>query len=301
VVDVVGWFGPAGASGFSPVAPRRVADTRTGGGVVVPDRVLELAFSGQSALALNVTATDASAAGYLTVWPCGTPRPTSSSVNFRPGVTVANSVTSAAGPDGKVCIYASQPTHVVVDQTGAYTPRAATPATPGTGTTKPTAEGGAQAVAWARTQIGRKYASINPYRFGDSKYGQAWDCPVGQATCARTDMFGTVRTVGAGDHVYDCSGLIVASWLRASVDLVKQNASWTEPMYDVLPRVTRATARPGDIVLFDYATTGDDTDHAGLWISDTEMIHAGSCPGYSGVCLRPIDWSRVVAVVRPFA
>ncbi len=300
IVDIVGWFGPGAASGFAPLSPRRIIDTRTNA-AVTPTRTLELEFSGQSGVALNVTSTEAAAAGFLTVWPCGTERPTSSSVNFQAGTTIANAVTSAVGSNGKVCVYASQTTHVVVDQMGSYAAGVPRPVSPGTGNTKPTANTGAQAIAWARTQIGRRYASINPYRFGESVYGRAWDCAAGQATCSRTDMFGTARTVAAGDYVYDCSGLIVASWLRGSVDLVKQGASWTEPMYDVLPRVSRATARPGDILLFDYGTTPNDTDHAGMFVSDAEMIHAGSCTGYSGVCLRPIDWAHVVAVVRPFA
>ena len=112
-------------------------------------------------------------------------------------------------------------------------------------------------------------------------------------------MFGTLRTITAGDHVYDCSGVLVAAWLRASVDLVKQNASWTDPMYDELTHVTRAQAQPGDLVLFNYGTTIDRTDHAGMFVTDTQMIHAGTCTGYNGVGLHPIDWSHVVAIVRP--
>jgi cell wall-associated NlpC family hydrolase len=39
-------------------------------------------------------------------------------------------------------------------------------------------------------------------------------------------MFGVARTVPVGSYVYDCSGLVVAAWLRGGVDLVKRNAGW---------------------------------------------------------------------------
>ena len=299
VIDVVGWFGPNSGASFDPIAPRRIVDTRTSHGAIPTGGILELAFLAQSAVALNVTVPDPQTAGFLTIWPCDATRPTTSSVNYRPGAVIANAVQSAVATNGKLCIYASQSTQVVVDQTGVYTQAPGTP-TDGTGGTPPSSSNaGAIAIAWARTQIGDRYASINPYRFGDSSYGKAWDCPTGQLICSRTDMFGAVRSINSGSFAYDCSGLIVAAWLRASVDLVKTNASWTDPMYDQLPHVTRGEARPGDIVLFDYGTTSDRTDHAGMFISDTQMIHAGSCTGYDGVCLRAIDWTHVVAIARP--
>ena len=37
--------------------------------------------SGVSAVALNVTATEAAAAGFVTVWPSGSPRPNASNLN----------------------------------------------------------------------------------------------------------------------------------------------------------------------------------------------------------------------------
>ena len=66
---------------------------------------------------LNVTVTGAKASGYVTVYPCGTTRPTTSTVNFAKGTTVANAAVVRLG-GGKVCYYASAPTDVIVDVTG---------------------------------------------------------------------------------------------------------------------------------------------------------------------------------------
>jgi hypothetical protein len=74
------------------------------------------------AVVLNVTATDATAAGYLTVWPCRAPRPEASAVNVVPGRTVADLVTVGAD-DGRVCVFnAAGRVHVVVDQLASYRP-----------------------------------------------------------------------------------------------------------------------------------------------------------------------------------
>ena len=52
---------------------------------------------GVGAVALNVTATDPTASGYLTIWPDGRNRPEASSLNFSAGQTVPNAVVSGVG------------------------------------------------------------------------------------------------------------------------------------------------------------------------------------------------------------
>jgi hypothetical protein len=78
-----------------------------------------------SAVALNVTMTQAQAGGYATVWPCGTPRPEASNVNFGPGTTVANGVIAPIGANGSVCVYTSANAHLIVDVAGWFTGGAA--------------------------------------------------------------------------------------------------------------------------------------------------------------------------------
>ena len=90
--------------------------------------VTELTVAGRGGVAadapstvLNVTVTDAEGAGYVTVYPCGTPRPLASSVNFVAGVTVANGVVGRVGTSGKVCLFVSDAAHLVVDVAGYFT------------------------------------------------------------------------------------------------------------------------------------------------------------------------------------
>jgi cell wall-associated NlpC family hydrolase len=293
VVDVTGWFGATGDE-LRASDPVRALDTRVGGaprvGAGATTKVL--AGVGAHGVVLNVTATGAAAAGYLTVWACDQARPATSAVGYQAGDTVADAVFAPVAADGTVCIYTSAPAHIVVDRTATFAPAGAPiPVTTTSAVTN-----------WALTQTGDVYAAMNPYRFGASKYGKAWDCPAGQTSCSKVDTQGIARSAPSGSFVYDCSGLVVAAWLQAGVDLVKANASWTVPMMDHLPRVTRAEARPGDLVMFQFdPSLGQSADHVGLYLSDTEMVHAGTCPGSSTsmVCRTSINWSKVVAVLRP--
>jgi hypothetical protein len=70
------------------------------------------------AVALNVTVTEASDAGFVTVFPCGVAIPTASNLNFVAGGTVANAVITKVGTGGKVCLFANRTTHLIVDVNG---------------------------------------------------------------------------------------------------------------------------------------------------------------------------------------
>jgi hypothetical protein len=106
LVDVVGWYDDGTDPGdrYNPVVPARVMDTRRGLGVatrVGPGETASLVVAGRggvptsgvSAVVLNLTADAPSSAGYVTAWPHGLSRPTTSNLNLEPGVTVANLVT----------------------------------------------------------------------------------------------------------------------------------------------------------------------------------------------------------------
>jgi hypothetical protein len=52
------------------------------------------------------------------VYPCGSPRPNASNLNYSAGQTVANAVISNLGSDGSICIYNSAATQLLVDING---------------------------------------------------------------------------------------------------------------------------------------------------------------------------------------
>jgi hypothetical protein len=138
VVDVDGYF-PAGSS-FVSLVPGRLLETRSGPGAATVDglfggvgvraagSVTELTVAGRggvaadaSAVVLTVTVTQPVAAGFVTVFPCGSPQSLTSNVNFVAGSTVANSVVSGVGAGGRVCLFTMADTHLVVDVDG-YVP-----------------------------------------------------------------------------------------------------------------------------------------------------------------------------------
>jgi Subtilase family len=127
IVDVNGWF-PAEA--FTALVPSRVFDTRNGiGGVPVAklesgstQTISVLGHNGVpptgvSAVALNVTVTDPTAAGYITVYPCGA-LPNASNVNFGARQTIPNAVIAPVGATGQVCFFTSAQTHLIADVSG---------------------------------------------------------------------------------------------------------------------------------------------------------------------------------------
>ena len=110
------------------VQPTRVLDTRIGlgaptgplvAGVHLPVTVPPAAAAGATTAALNLTATDAAADGWLKAWPCDEGEPSTSSLNFTPGRTSANAAFIRL-TSGKICLASSQPVQVVIDVTGWY-------------------------------------------------------------------------------------------------------------------------------------------------------------------------------------
>lgn len=127
-------------STYHAVQPFRVADTRPNSGyqgqgqTLTAGRVLTVQVTGEgtppnavpngaTAVVLNVTAVDPSAAGYLTAYAAGQTVPLASTVNFVAGQTVANEATITLGASGQVDVYNyTGSTDVVVDVEGYYTP-----------------------------------------------------------------------------------------------------------------------------------------------------------------------------------
>lgn len=113
--------------GLRAIVPTRVLDSRSGLGaplglVQPPGITLQnLPLTPAStAVVLNMTVTEPSNAGFVTVWPCDVNRPTVSNLNFVAGETVANQVTVALGDSRTICAFSNVATHLVADVTAVY-------------------------------------------------------------------------------------------------------------------------------------------------------------------------------------
>lgn len=127
VVDLNGWVTDGTPGTVKTLPPSRLLDTRS----AAPGRVAaatplrlhvagvgRLPAAGLDSVLLNVTVTEPSGPGHVTVYPCGV-LPTASNLNYRSGQTVPNAVMAKVDPaTGDVCLWSVSSTHLVVDVTG---------------------------------------------------------------------------------------------------------------------------------------------------------------------------------------
>ena len=122
----------APGSGFLPIAPLRIADTRTGlGGVPVAPIdagcVLQIdltpfAPSGATAAVVTITADRTRATTFVTAYACGGSRPGISHLNPRRDDPIPGMAIVPLDATKRACIYADGLTDLIVDLTGWYTP-----------------------------------------------------------------------------------------------------------------------------------------------------------------------------------
>jgi hypothetical protein len=153
IFDVAGWVTTQGTvSGtdglFRPLVPARILDTRFGPGAPIakvgPGQTIHLQVAGAGnvpgttsipapeAAVLNVTATNASAPSYLTIFPTGSSKPIVSNLNFVAGQTVPNRVEVKLGTGGQIDIFnAAGSVDVIADVNGWFTDGSSPTATGG--------------------------------------------------------------------------------------------------------------------------------------------------------------------------
>ena len=120
------------------------------------------------------------------------------------------------------------------------------------GSSAPSSGKGAEAVAFAKAQIGK------PYVFG-----------------------------ATGPGSYDCSGLTMAAWQAAGVQLDRTSQS---QFSDGVP-VSRSDLQPGDLVFF----YGSPPDHVGIYVGNGVVIHAphpGESVQYAQLSSMPYSGAR---------
>ena len=118
---------------FVPLAPCRVADTRTSAGPLggpALDGVSARSFAiplgacgipvAARAYSLNVTAVPHGPLSYLTLWPTGMAQPLVSTLNSFEGNVVANAALVPSGQNGALSVYATDSTDVILDINGYF-------------------------------------------------------------------------------------------------------------------------------------------------------------------------------------
>lgn len=132
ILDVNGYFTTVATNALTyfPLDPCRVADTRSTASLAagVPRTFAVAGTCGipasAQAYSLNLTAVPPAPLGFLTVWPAGIARPLASTLNAMTGTVVANAAIVPAGTNGSIDIFATDPTHVVIDVNGYFAPAA---------------------------------------------------------------------------------------------------------------------------------------------------------------------------------
>lgn len=170
VADLTGYYGTNPGAGFTPLPPDRALDTRLSGGPLGPgtSRVVDLTGripASATAVTFNLTATDVTAATFVTAWATSEPRPNVSNLNVVAGDTRPNLVTVAVGTGRKVSLYNNAGSaNLLVDVTGFYTP-----------------------------EYGAAFVPMNPTRVLDTRNGTGTGgttSPVGPGTSITLDIAG---------------------------------------------------------------------------------------------------------------
>ncbi|MFK7919849.1 MAG: hypothetical protein AB8G14_17370 [Ilumatobacter sp.] len=125
------------ASAYLPINPVRILDTRTDDGIkrVFANSALSIDPVGSTGVAaaagvdpdditaviVNTTMVNASSRGFATTWPTGSSRLTTSTNNAEfEGHTIPNLVIAPLGLDGKISVYASTNTDIILDVLGVF-------------------------------------------------------------------------------------------------------------------------------------------------------------------------------------
>ncbi len=282
VADVSGYFlaGTGRVAGtYASLAPARVMDTQVGVGApraavgayasvsLLVAGAGRVPASGAAAVALTVTATAATTAGYLTVYGSGSPRPAASGLNFRPGRATSNLLVVPVGPDGRVVLYNGSPGSVGLsaDVSGYYL-------------------GG-------RGSAAGTFGSLAPARLLDTRtglgLGPAPGPRVATVIAAARSILGipysygggtpagpTLGT-GSGAHTvgFDCSSAVQYEYAKAGVVLARVTTG-QEKQGTAVALVGASGlggAIPGDLLFWGRPGA---TSHVALYIGSGQMIEA---------------------------
>lgn len=129
IVDLTGWWTEEGDQRLTTIAPVRAVDSRDDPGrePLPPGATRTIPLSSfipaaATAVLGNLTVTEPQADGFMTVFPCGSPVPLASNLNFRRSESRAVAVAVGLGAGAELCVESSTDAHVVFDVSGYYAP-----------------------------------------------------------------------------------------------------------------------------------------------------------------------------------
>ncbi|MFZ4809782.1 MAG: SpoIID/LytB domain-containing protein [Ilumatobacteraceae bacterium] len=244
---VTGAYSPAAAARFTPVVPQRLIDTRVGTGTdagrVLDGCTLVVRANlpvGTTAVSINVVTTDTVEVGYLTIYPCGTARPTTSVVQTRPGRVVSGSAVVPVAADGTFCVFTSTATNVVIDLNGSYSAGGAARFEPIDPVRRLDSRGGPFLAAGSIVRVGTRGSSGAPstntaasitIHALDAKatgYVTAWPCDAAQPVASSANVNAGESSTTAADVAVSAGGE-VCLFVSASMHLIVDLDGWFGP------------------------------------------------------------------------
>ncbi len=210
----------APATGFAPLVPARIVDTRVplGATRLAAGGVTRIQVTGQGgvpsdakAVLTNATVTAPIGAGFLTLWNCSDARPDVSTLDFSTYQTVANTATVPLDASGGFCAFSSVSADLVIDVGGYYSAAA-----------------------------GGRYTPLSPTRLMDSREGlgtparltggRTVELPVvgvanvpTNASAVAMNVTGILPSLDAFVTAYPCGALPPTSSLNPAVGYVTPN------------------------------------------------------------------------------
>jgi hypothetical protein len=131
VIDINGYFAAQATGGLSlyNLVPCRVLDTRVPAGAqpFVGTLQVNVAASGcgvpasAQAYVFSATVVPSGALGYITMWPQGESQPLVATLNALDGAITSN-MAIVPTTNGSISVYATSPTHLVLDIFGYFAP-----------------------------------------------------------------------------------------------------------------------------------------------------------------------------------
>jgi serine protease len=123
VIDVNGYFAPAGTGGLSfyTLAPCRALDASIAGSQTVALLSTDCALPSRAdAYSLTATALPDARLGYLTLWPTGVTQPLVATLNASDGTATSNAALVPAGTGGFLSAYLTDLARLVIDLNGYF-------------------------------------------------------------------------------------------------------------------------------------------------------------------------------------